>query len=114
HGVGYARLLADALEYLGGGGELRNSFRRDEAGHLDGLEARGGEPVDELDLGRRGIASFLVLQPVAPADLDDLDPVREHHGVALTQAEYPPVALSLPPCRLRRKAVSRWCPRCLP
>ena len=54
---------------------LRDPLGADEAADLDGAHAGAREPVDELDLRRGRDDRLFVLQPVARADLYDLDEV---------------------------------------
>ena len=58
-------------------GQLGHPLRVHEAGRLDDRQPRGGEPVDELDLGGGRDQALLVLQAVARADLVDRDRLGE-------------------------------------
>jgi hypothetical protein len=53
---------------------LRHAFRVHEARDFDALDAAADGALDEFALHRERQDFGLVLQPVARADLDDLDP----------------------------------------
>ncbi len=65
--------MLDALEHLLGVGQLRDHVGPHEARHLQPLEPRARERVDQLDLARGGDRLGLVLKAVARADLTDAD-----------------------------------------
>ncbi len=71
-----ALLLLDAGEQLAGVRHLRHRFGIDEAGDLDDGQPGVRQHLDEHALGGCVHVLFLVLQPVARADLHDLDPLR--------------------------------------
>ena len=54
-----------------GVGHLRDPVRADERRHLDRGQARGREPIDELDPVLDCHHRALVLEAVARSDLDD-------------------------------------------
>ena len=87
HRIGHARFAADALQHLGVIGHLRHPLRRHESRGLDRLQAGVGQPLDQLELHRRGYFARLVLQPVTRTDLHDFDEIRDRprflwHGLA--------------------------------
>jgi hypothetical protein len=74
HRVAHAGLALDARHHLGGVGHLRHPLGRHEAGDLDLLQAGVLQAVHQRDLDRGGHRLLLVLQAVARADVDELDP----------------------------------------
>ena len=60
-------------QQLGRVGELRDHRRLDEARHLDALETRGDEQLDQAQLRLQRVDALQALQAVARPDLEQLD-----------------------------------------
>ncbi len=90
-----ARLASDPRHHLGGIGQLRHPFGRDEAGRLDLAKSGARQDIDQCDLVFGGNDRLFILQPVSGADLIDAN-ARPHPAASTKETRTEPPSTAEP------------------